>query len=108
MTDETHTNTGRETRKAPRIAVTIGAGLRTQGKPGDPATVIDISTDGFRAETLNPMPLGANVWLKLRGLETLYAKIVRVDGVIIGCEFATPLHPAVVERMIAAAAHAKP
>ena len=105
MSDEMLANTGREARKAPRIAVTIGAGLRTQGKPGDPATIIDISTDGFRAETLNAMPLGANVWLNLRGLETLYAKIVRVDGVIIGCEFATPLHPAVVERMIAAAAH---
>ena len=104
MTDEMLANSGREARKAPRIAVTIGAGLRTQGQSGDPATVVDISTDGFRAETLNSMPLGANVWLRLRGLETLYAKIVRVEGVSIGCEFASPLHPAVVERIIAASA----
>jgi hypothetical protein len=92
---------GRENgRKAERKHVEMGAGLRQRGATGVTVQVLDLSTHGFRASTHLSLPQGADVWLKLPGLETLHARVAWSDGHMVGCAFVRPLHPAVLQMMV--------
>lgn len=89
---------GSEGRRSRRAYIHIGASLRRrEGKPAI-VDIIDLSAHGFRAETAGRFAPGAQVWLKLPGLEAILARVAWTDGIRIGCEFEQPLHPAVVDR----------
>lgn len=47
--------------------------------------------------------LGTLLWIVLPGLEGWPARIVAIDGYRFTCEFTQPLHPAVLERILASA-----
>lgn len=87
-------------RKAERQHCEIGAGLRQRGASGVSVQIIDMSTNGFRASTHLELEAGADVWLKLPGLEALHARVKWTDGYLVGCEFVRPLHPAVLQMMV--------
>lgn len=95
----THAHTHRE-RKAPRIPVDLGAGLRQRGASGVSVRVLDLSPHGFRAVTHLELYEGADVWLRLPGLEPCHARVAWTEGHYIGCAFERPLHPAVVDMII--------
>ena len=87
-------------RKAERTGVDIGAGLRQRGASGVTVQILDLSTHGFRASTHLDLQQGADVWLKLPGLEALHAKVAWSNAHYIGCAFERPLHPAVLQMMV--------
>jgi hypothetical protein len=87
-------------RKAERTGVEIGAGLRQRGASGVTVQILDLSTHGFRASTHLDLQPGADVWLKLPGLEALHAKVAWSNAHYIGCAFERPLHPAVLQMMV--------
>src|SRR5688500_18846010 len=87
-------------RKAERAHVEMGAGLRQRGASGVSIEVLDLSTHGFRASTHLHLLEGADVWLKLPGLEALHARVAWIRGHLIGCEFVQPLHPAVLQMTV--------
>lgn len=87
-------------RKSQRLQVDLGAGLRQRGASGVSVRVIDLSAHGFRASTHLDLPEGADVWLRLPGLEPSHAKVAWSEGHYIGCAFERPLHPAVVDMIV--------
>jgi PilZ domain len=87
-------------RASERVPIEIGAGLRQRGASGVSVLVMDLSTHGFRASTHLTLPEGADVWLRLPGLEACHAKVVWSRGQYIGCAFERPLHPAVLEMIV--------
>lgn len=87
-------------RKSERVALDVGAGLRQRGGSGVSIQILDLSTDGFRASTHLDLPHGTDVWLRLPGLEPLQAKVAWSKGQYVGCAFARPLHPAVLEMIV--------
>ncbi len=87
-------------RQAERTGVEIGAGLRQRGASGVTVQILDLSTHGFRASTHLDLQTGADVWLKLPGLEALHAKVAWSNAHYIGCAFERPLHPAVLQMMV--------
>jgi hypothetical protein len=87
-------------RKAERTHVEMGAGLRQRGASGVSVQILDLSTHGFRASTHLDLQKGADVWLKLPGLEALHARVAWMNGYLVGCEFIRPLHPAVLQMMV--------
>jgi len=87
-------------RRAERVAVEFGAGLRQRGASGVSIRVVDLSVDGFKAATHLELFVGNDVWLRLPGLEPCHAKVMWTDGPMIGCAFERPLHPAVLEMVI--------
>lgn len=96
---ELSTEPGADGRKAERREVVLGAGLRQRGAHSITVQILDLSTNGFRAAThLDLMP-GADVWLKLGGLESLHARVVWQRGHLVGAEFVRPLHPAVLDMV---------
>ncbi len=87
-------------RQAERTGVEIGAGLRQRGASGVSVQILDLSTHGFRASTHLDLQAGADVWLKLPGLEPLHAKVAWTSAHFVGCAFERPLHPAVLQMVV--------
>ena len=108
ITGELSTDSGfagprRRGRRADRLPVELGAGLRQRGASGVSVQIMDLSTDGFRVATHLQLSDGADVWLRLPGLEPCHARVVWSEGHLIGCAFERPLHPAVVKMVVAKA-----
>ena len=89
-----------KSRASERVAIELGAGLRQRGASGVSVLVMDLSTHGFRASTHLELTNGADVWLRLPGLEPCHAKVVWSRGQYIGCAFERPLHPAVLDMIV--------
>ena len=87
-------------RAAERQEVVLGAGLRQRGAHAVTVQVLDLSVSGFRAATHLQLMAGADIWLKLPGLESLHARVVWMNGHLMGCEFVRPLHPAVLAMVV--------
>lgn len=77
--------------------------MRRQGESKFDANVADLSESGFRVTSHYAIPTGAQVWLTLPGLAAVPAIVAWSSGHSLGCRFDTPLHPAVLDRVIAAA-----
>ncbi len=78
-------------RIAPRAPVEVDARVRELGSEGAEATVLNISSTGFMAETAGDFAAGARVWLILPGRERANAVVRWVKGKRIGAEFAQPV-----------------
>ena len=87
-------------RKAERVTLDMGAGLRQRGGTGVAIQIMDLSIDGFRATTHLNLAKGTDVWLRLPGLEPYQARVMWAKGNFIGCAFERPLHPAVLEMIV--------
>jgi len=90
-------------RRALRKNVRITATLRRQGESKFNCNVADLSESGFRVESHYLIPMGAQVWLTLPGLAAIPAFVAWSSGHSLGCRFESPLHPAVLDRVIEAA-----
>lgn len=90
-------------RRSARKPVSIQATLRRQGESKFNANVADLSESGFRVESHYLIPTGAQVWLTLPSLAAIPATVAWSSGNSLGCRFDAPLHPAVLDRVIAAA-----
>jgi len=88
-------------RKSQRVNVEMGAALRQRGAAGVSVQIMDLSVDGFRVATHLDLFEGSDVWLRLGGLEACHAKVVWVSGHFVGCRFTRPLHPAVLDMVVA-------
>lgn len=97
---EPETPEERQERISRRVPVELGAGLRQRGAHGVAIQILDLSTHGFRASTHLDLNEGADVWLRLPGLEAIQARVAWVKGYVIGCAFERPLHPAVLEMIV--------
>jgi hypothetical protein len=100
LTGELTTQVAARERRARRTKVSLDAGLRQRGASGVAVEMLDLSTHGFRARTHLLLEPGADIWLKLPGLEALHARVAWMEGTELGCAFAQPLHPAVLEMVV--------
>ena len=91
-----------EGRRATRRIVNLAARLSDPGASISDVEILNLSTDGFMAHGEVTLEPGACVWLKLAGLEPQNSRVVWVEDGKAGFEFATPLHPATVELVVAA------
>jgi len=85
-----------EGRSAERRIVNLAARLRDPGARIIDVEVLNLSTDGFMAETDVVFDIGTNVWLKLPGLEAQNSRVMWAEDGKAGFQFAAPLHPATV------------
>lgn len=65
-----------------------------------PVRVIDISPYGCRIEHGGGQTMQSTVWLYLDRLDGLYARVVWHRDIFAGLEFETPLHEAVIDRLL--------
>ncbi|MCT8000945.1 pilus assembly protein PilZ [Sphingomonas sanguinis] len=91
---------GQDLRRSLRHAVRMRAHLRDKGQTRFEIDVVDLSPEGFRAETSFTLWPGTIVWLTVPGLAPLEAVIAWRDRFRYGCAFSKPLHPAVFEHIV--------
>ncbi len=65
--------------------------------------VASLSSRNVEFDCYAALRLGTLLWIVLPGLEGWPARIVAIDGYRFTCEFTQPLHPAVLERVLASA-----
>ena len=82
---------GPERRRAERVPVDIDARLREMGMEGNDAKVLNLSENGFMAETASEFEVGARIWLLLPGRERASAVVRWIEGNRLGAEFAEPI-----------------
>jgi hypothetical protein len=90
----------------PEIEVGIALNLPARVRDGNRRWSIDVTSITTRSVTFDSyaaLRMGALLWIVLPGLEGWPARIVSVDGYRFNCEFTQPLHPAVLERILALA-----
>lgn len=101
------TTRGRPPRRSQRVPLKCSGGMRRSGGAGVTVQILDLSPEGFRVETHLELAPGADVWVRLPGLESRHARVVWADKFRFGCTFIEPLHPAVVAMVSARAPSVK-
>jgi len=90
----------------PEIEDGIALNLPARVRDGNRRWSIDVTSITTRSvafDSYAALRMGALLWIVLPGLEGWPARIVSVDGYRFNCEFTQPLHPAVLERILALA-----
>ncbi|SFS10264.1 PilZ domain-containing protein [Sphingomonas jatrophae] len=90
-------------RSAERQPVTLVARLRQSGAKPIEVEVHDLSTHGFQVDTVHIIRPGQIVWLQFGPLAPLEAQVRWFRNYRIGCAFSQPLHPAVLDSIVAQA-----
>jgi PilZ domain len=83
-----------------RDPVSIPAEVREKGAGKQKVSVIDLSRSGFRMHCIFLIPDDRTVFLTMKGLESLEARIAWHDDDYYGCEFKQRLHEAVYDHII--------
>lgn len=78
-------------RRAARQPVELDVTMRELGATGVDARVLNISEQGFMAESEGRFEVGSRVWLILPGRERANAVVKWTAGDKIGAEFAEPI-----------------
>jgi hypothetical protein len=97
-----------EGRQAERRIVNLAARLRDPGARLAEIEVVNLSINGFLAHGDINLEVGSDVWLKLPGMEPKNGRVVWTEDGKAGCEFVTPLHPALLEQLSASARRGPP
>jgi hypothetical protein len=95
-----HDDIDEEKRASVRRAVGMNVRVMRPQLRRDGATVTNLSIYGCRIEALRAVP-GELVGLKFDTLSTIPARVAWVEDNVVGCEFETPLHPAVLDHLVA-------
>jgi hypothetical protein len=102
MAETTKRPTGQtERRRAGRAALSLSATMREGSRSKVQVRIIDVSTHGCRIECSSAVPVDANVWLSIPGLENQYCRIVWHCQEFVGVEFEKPLAQAVFDKLLA-------
>lgn len=90
-----------ELRMALRRQVRLPARLRGAGGRAFDILVCDLSLTGCRAEVLFTMHPGRTMWLTLPGLAPIECCVMWRGSQVYGFRFCQPLHPAVLQHLLA-------
>lgn len=78
-------------RRGPRYPVDVEGKVRELGSEGSEARILNISEQGFMAQSDGEFEVGSRVWLILPGRERASAVVRWTAGDRLGAEFAEPI-----------------
>lgn len=91
-----------ERRRHGRAALNTQVFVRERSRSAMAAQLADLNSFGCRVEGMILVQSGAQVWIRLPGLEGIAVRVAWSEGTCFGLEFETPLHPAVTARFMPA------
>lgn len=92
---------GLDNRRAGRTAVAMTADLRNSIHPYHPVVIEDLSVHGVRLSTWAKHDPEDRALIRLPSLQGVPARMVWSDDHHFGFRFETPLHPAVLDMLVA-------
>ena len=90
-------------RGANRAPLVLRCEVRQGTRPWQPVLLEDLSATGFRISGLAHADPAKSLSIKIPGMQLLSARLCWVVGIMVGCEFANPLHIAVFEHLVKSA-----
>jgi hypothetical protein len=87
-------------RGSSRASVSLFCEVRQGTRPWQQVRLEDLSPCGFRITGLMNPSSAAPVSIRIPGMQLLSAQIRWQTGVMVGCEFAQPLHVAVFDHLV--------
>lgn len=81
----------KDRRRAPRLPVELDVKMRELGASGVEARVLNLSEQGFMAESDGHFEVGSRIWLILPGRDRVSAMVKWTAGDKLGAEFAEPI-----------------
>ncbi len=96
-----HARQAHDKRRCGRAAVAMTADLRNSIHPYHPVVVEDLSTHGVRLSTWAKLDKGDRALIRLPSLQGVPATMVWSEDHHFGFRFETPLHPAVLDMLLA-------
>lgn len=91
---------GTEQRTMPRRIVNFAAVVRDSGATARDVQISDLSPGGCRI-TASQLEKGAEILLKISGLNAIRARVVWTNNDEAGCEFFTPLDLPMIDELVA-------
>ena len=91
-------------RREARAPVAFTCQLRIGKGTWRSATMVDLSSEGCRLAWLPGCAIGSDLWVRIPGIEARLATIRWRDDRGVGCQFARPLHAAVIDFLSRATA----
>jgi hypothetical protein len=82
-----------------RVPLNCEIEFRRQGDARYPVDLLDLSAHGCCISPPVRVEPGENVWLRIPGMATIYAKVAWAEQWKVGLTFDTPFHPAVFENV---------
>ena len=79
-----------------RSPVAFTCQLRVGNGAWRAASMVDLSCEGFRLAWLPDCAVGRDLWVRIPGIEARLATVRWRDDRGVGCQFARPLHTAVI------------
>jgi hypothetical protein len=89
-------------RRSARACISLEATMEEIGAKGVQAQILNLSIDGFMAETEGRFLTGSYVWVKLPGIGPMSAKIIWSRGGRVGARFTAPFAQSDYRGLIAA------
>lgn len=83
-----------------RQTVLIGVRVRRKGESWFKSRITDMSLGGFRLLSFVKLKIGMEVWVMFPGFEGRKAHVVWTANHEAGCEFESPLHPAIFDHIV--------
>ena len=87
-------------RSSARQTVLIGVRVRRKGESWFKSRITDMSLNGFRLMSYVKLHVGMEVWIMFPGFEGRKAFVTWVSDHEAGCEFETPMHPAIHDHIL--------
>lgn len=88
-----------EMRNIERYPLAVDAQIR-RGNARATVRIIDISVSGVRLQAASSLRQGEVLWLKLPVIESREVRVAWANQFVVGCEFAQPLHPSVLDNIL--------
>lgn len=88
-----------EMRGIDRFPLAVDAQIR-RGSNKSMVRVLDISVSGVRIHAAHSLRQDEVFWLKLPVIESREVRVAWANQFVVGCEFAQPLHPSVLENIL--------
>jgi len=89
--------------RARRASISIHCEVRQGTRPWQLVRLEDLSQTGFRINGLAHPSMGKSLSIRIPGMQLLSAQLRWQEGIVIGCEFNSPLHIAVFDHLVAQA-----
>ena len=87
-------------RRSPRAPISLDARIGLGGLGRALCKVVDVSIHGARWQTYTALKKGSTIWLTLPGAGQVAADVMWADDYTAGCQFHSPLEPALLDTLL--------
>ncbi|WP_407696056.1 PilZ domain-containing protein [Sphingomicrobium lutaoense] len=91
----------KDSREGTREPLAAFVTVRETGRSRNAASIVNVSRGGCQISTVNRLVQGERIWVKFPGFDSIEATVRWSEEFTAGVEFVRPLHPAMLDHLLA-------